>query len=608
MQNTRTKLRWKLGICAATAVTLIVIYPQAHLWVTRGGEWNGSYVTLEFDEVDYSAYVNALISGRPRRSDPYTGRDDQPGAPQPETYFSIQFIPPYLLAIPARIFGLSASSVFIILAPVVAFASSLAIFWLIGMVTGDDRVAATGVLVVLCFGALAATPRAVRALLAFDAPFTHLPYLPFLRRYVPAVPFPLFFIFCAFVWRVLTNRDGRAANRSAVLAGFLFAILVFSYFYLWTAAVAWLLGLGLLWLLARPNGWRDDLRSLSVIGVIALAALLPYFILLGHRAPTTDAIMYLQLSHAPDLTRQTEALGALVLIVLALAAWRRLIDWKDRSMLFAAAFALMPFIVFNQQVLTGRILQPIHYEKLVANYSVLVAIVLAGMLLWRGLKDTVKIPGYVLILLAVAAFSWGMIETASITKQNAQISLLRDEQRPVAMRLAELARESASHQPPTRSVVFIKDPQFQSDCLPTDAPQPVLWAGHMHSFAGISIAEERERLYQYLYYMGVDERQFAELAPRPGYLRFALLRLAEIWSKPVEVRRAMAPEFFPNETRRYSDYIASFNRERAAHPTLSYAVIPTEEQHVASNLDRWYERDAGEQVGKFMLYRVKLRP
>ncbi|HYE64021.1 MAG TPA: hypothetical protein VD966_00480, partial [Pyrinomonadaceae bacterium] len=61
-------------------MTLIVIYPQAHLWVTRGGEWNGSYVTLEFDEVDYSAYVNALISGRPRRSDPYTGRDDQPGA------------------------------------------------------------------------------------------------------------------------------------------------------------------------------------------------------------------------------------------------------------------------------------------------------------------------------------------------------------------------------------------------------------------------------------------------------------------------------------------------------------------------------------------------
>ena len=40
--------------------------------------------------------------------------------------------------------------------------------------------------------------------------------------------------------------------------------------------------------------------------------------------------------------------------------------------LFAASFALMPLAVFNQQVITGRSLQPFHYESFIANYVTLV--------------------------------------------------------------------------------------------------------------------------------------------------------------------------------------------------------------------------------------------
>ena len=108
MENRQRALPWRWGILAATAVALIALYPQLRLQLERGKDWNGSYAFLSQDEIAYSAYVNALMTGRPRRNDPYTGRDDAPGAPQPESLFSIQFVPAYAIALPARALGASA--------------------------------------------------------------------------------------------------------------------------------------------------------------------------------------------------------------------------------------------------------------------------------------------------------------------------------------------------------------------------------------------------------------------------------------------------------------------------------------------------------------------
>ena len=130
-------------------MTLLSLYPQLLMWTSRGREWNGSYAQVHGDEWFYSAYIQALIDGRPRRNDPYTGRDDAPGSPQPESLFSIQFVPAYLIATPARIFGLSSSTAFIFLAFLTPFFASLALFWLIQNLTQNYRLAAAGSIVVL---------------------------------------------------------------------------------------------------------------------------------------------------------------------------------------------------------------------------------------------------------------------------------------------------------------------------------------------------------------------------------------------------------------------------------------------------------------------------
>ena len=97
-----TPLRWRWGLLAALALVLLSLYPQAHLCYKRGANWHGAYAHFYSDEPAYSAYVNALIGGRPRLSDPYTGHDATESAPLPESLFSIQFVPPYMLSIPAR--------------------------------------------------------------------------------------------------------------------------------------------------------------------------------------------------------------------------------------------------------------------------------------------------------------------------------------------------------------------------------------------------------------------------------------------------------------------------------------------------------------------------
>ena len=62
------------------------------------------------------------------------------------------------------------------------------------------------------------------------------------------------------------------------------------------------------------------------------------------------------------------------------------------------------------------------------------------------------------------------------------------------------------------------------------------------------------------------------------------------------------------EIRRYQEFSSTFSRERAARPLISYVVAPVQAEPDYTNLDRWYERDAGERVGIYVIYRVRLRP
>jgi hypothetical protein len=596
------------------ALAFVALMPQLYMWRERGRDWRGADFSFFIDEAAYEAYVNALVNGRPRLSDPYAGRDDGAGAPLAESLFSIQFIPAYALALPARLFNFSAATAFIILWPLAAFATTLALTRLLNAVTADERTAATLALVVLCFGTF--IHKSVRTLRGLET--AYLP-LPFLRRYVPALPFALFFVFCLLVWRALVTNDRRASLAHALCAGLTFALLVYSYFYLWTAAAAWLACLALLWLAASERAARRRAAlALLVIAALAAVSLAPYAWLLARRAPTMNAVQALVYTRAPDLFRTSELFGALALVIILLGAWRGRLAWRDPAALLAASFALTPFVVFNQQLITGRSLQPIHYEQFITNYVSLIALALAGVLALHGgaaRGDTGSVgvrraPGKLLVFVALVALGWASVEVFDATRAAARLNLWSDEVRPVYLRLSEMAGTEGALEPGAeqrRRTVFCPD-IAQADRLPTVAPQAVLWAPHMSVFSGVTLAEERERLYQQLYYSNIDAERFADFISRPHPYRIAVFGPARVINGLDAARAPITPADLAAEARAYAGYVSSFTRERAAHTPLSYVVVAAAGQTDLGNIERWYTRDAGEQIGNYMIYRVRLRP
>ncbi len=126
-----------------------------------------------------------------------------------------------------------------------------------------------------------------------------------------------------------------------------------------------------------------------------------YTYLLSRLPTAVDKAQVLTLTHQPDLLRIPEMIGAVILVALSMGILKNKIPPAQPKAIFAASFGFLPFAVFNQQVITGRSIQPYHYEVLIANYVVLVGVVLSVRLLQP------KITRRTALLIASACLLWG---------------------------------------------------------------------------------------------------------------------------------------------------------------------------------------------------------
>jgi len=594
-------VKWRFGILAGIVVALFGLYPQFSVWYERGENWNGIFASNDLDEAAYAAYLQALIDGRPRKNDPYSGRDESTENPQPESIFSIQFAAPYVVAIPARLFGLNATQAFVALSAIASFFTALTLFWLLAQLTGDKRFAAVGVLIILFGGALAAGNGAINEFFGWGAPY---PFLPFLRRYIPAVAFPFFFAMFCFVWLALQSRIAKTKYISSVLAGLCFAFLVFSYFYLWTTAAAFLFGLTLLWLIVRPENWKQDLKFLFLTNVIALLSLLPYAYLLSKRAPATDDIQLLVLTHAPDFFRVPAIICYISLFLLIVAVRCGFAEFKQTSTIFLLAFSLVPLFVFNQQIITGLSLQPFHYEFYVVNYIAVLVLVLTVFLFLSSIRLQ-KFYTAILLIVGFLTIVWGYIEVKYTTNYLLFWNIERDEAAPVSKRLAEFAEES---QADGKNAVTLNFDYIQADNQPTVAPQAVLWARHQHVFAGVGWEENKERYYQMLHYAGRDADWLRRNFKNGDLEAYMALFGWDRFNPRLSVNyRPLKVKELEDEIQRYQRYTENFGYEQAARLPLSFVVVPHSLNLDLSNLKQWYEIDGGGNFGKYTLYRAKLK-
>jgi hypothetical protein len=603
------KLRWQFGIIAGIFLAVFTLYPQFKMLYLRGDDWNGHYAYNDIDEVAYASYVRALIDGRPRKNDPYTGRDDSPKTPQPESLFSIQFAAPYSIAIPARIFGIGTPWAMTLSGALAGFLAALAAFWLIGRMTGDSWYAMAASLVIFAGGALAAGEGALPEML-FDG-FSY-PYFPGFRRYIPAMAMPAIFAMFGFVWKMLAdgqeaNRKSQIANRKWIygaIATLCFAYTVYSYFYIWTTAAAWMACLAIVWLIERPDGWRKDVKALAGVGAAMVLVLVPYAYMLSNRSDTMDHVQLLVHTRMPDLFRFPEYIAFVVLLLLIAGIATKRIAMKDRLTLFALSLALVPFAIFNQQIITGRSLQPIHYQVFIGNYVAMAALMVTIGLLWqKSLAKGMAPTKVACALLAYLAIVWGFVECHFTVRVLDEANVERDLSYPVAKRLEELAITDPD---PHRTTILPFD-MIQSDDLPSVAPQNVLWARHQHVFAGLSWEESKERYYQFLYYSNIDERGLDQLLKKDFISQIALFGWGRHSDRLSSDSQPLTYGEVSDEVAKYARYRAEFSRSQASKPLLSYVVVNNEANSDLSVLDKWYERQKPESVGKYTIFPVSLR-
>jgi hypothetical protein len=487
--------------------------------------------------------------------------------------------------------------------------ASLSVFCLLIALGGEPRLSAAGTLFVLCFGGLAGG-QGLFGILAKSSLL--IPGFPFLRRYQPAAAFSLFFVFNLLVWQALTIKDKRAAMIRALVAGVVLGVLVFCYFYLWTAALAWLFCIGLLWILFRRPEWRRVVSVLVTIGAIAAIALGPYLYLVSHRAANIDEQQSLIPTHRPDLLRIPEILGALLLIALGLAVRRKKIERNNSQLIFSASLALVPFAVFNQQIITGWTMQPYHYETFILNYAVLVGVVIAVALL-RG-----PVPQRLLILVATLSLVWGAIEVGLPARLTfVPLAINNERMIPVLLRLNELSKADgtfADLRTANKPSPLVFSPYIAvNSWLPTWTSQGTLLDIGGLDLGHVSPAERKEFLYMHLYYAKVDgsalRKPFEGTATDVGlkYARAAIFGHERIIPGLNLHFEPIKQEEIEQAIRDYQTYVDSFSREQAVKRPLAYAVVLAEDKFDFTNLDRWYERDNGERVGDYVLYQLKLR-
>jgi len=567
---------WKVGLALAILMSVITSIPQLYLVYVRGSDWNGSCAYLDTDELPYAAYTNALVDGRPRRNDPVTGNDGS----ESESLFSIQFAPPLVIATLARILNISAATAFIVLQPLATLAAALMVFWLCFELTNNSLLSTAGTAAVLALGT-AAAHSPLQILMGVDTGYG---FFPFLRRYIPAVPFPVFLAFTVFTWRALTRHCIWAIASTICLA-----FLIYSYFFLWTAAVAWLFTILVVWFFARPNDRQRVLATVSVTVVIAIVPCLIYAWLLSKRAQTIDTGQLLGRTHTADLLRAPELYGALVLLLIGYQFWRRTQTYDNPKILFVVSFALAPFVVFNQQIITGRTLQPFHYEEFVANYWVVIAALLALGILRP------ELPKRVAVYIGLAGFGTAIMLSVFAARMTLASNIRLDEARAVGLKFK---RENLA------GVVFASDFRL-TNSLAVTARNPVLWSRYLYTFSHVTSGQQKKRYFQYLYFSGVDETRLEYLLRNDFFARWEVFGADRtnpvLGIKPLPI----TDQDIVNAVNEYREFIATFNSDLANNPLLSFAVVSPNTD--LSRLDKWYERGQAEHLGNFVIYRLSPR-
>ncbi len=340
-----------------------------------------------------------------------------------------------------------------------------------------------------------------------------------------------------------------------------------------------------------------------MLGAGCLLWLIPYGIMLSNRSTTIDNVQLLEFTHTPDFARVPIFIGIAVFVILGLGIRWKKIELKEHLTLFTAALALVPIVVHNHQIITGRSLQPVHYDLFTANYLAVLAFILAVRQFFKNtLRFEVFQTRMAVAIIGLAAVAWGMVECHFTTRTYDGINIERDQGFDIARHLKGLGIKGDAQG------MVLSYPIWLADDLPTNIPQPVLTAFHQNVFNEISNREARQRYYQYLYYQNTSSKQLEEEIKTGNFSPIiALFGWGRYSNRLSFTFRPLTDREITEEAGYYNEYAANFDPRNSAKMVLSYIIVSNKRQTDLSNVDKWYERREEMKNTDFTLYKVKLK-
>lgn len=376
-------------------VGAIHVYPDLRFLRELGPQYAGIHFIAAVDETTYLSRISRVLAGSYRLGNAmiWEHRDD------PFTYAPL---PEYVEGTIGRALGLSIAGVDIVataLLPPVIFGL---FFLLVRDLTGRFGLGLVGGLV-LTFG---------QYLVAKQTPLfqgrLHDPSFPHSLQFVrPVSPQFHYVVFLLALWLLYRVYAARAGPKGRIAAGLTWGLAFYLNFFFWTFLAAGLV----LWTLeavARGERWRwQAALSVLVIGVLVGS----YYFVNAAWATALEGFAEASLRGGVIYTRQPILPALHIAWLVLFGAW--FVSHRGHvPARFVLVFLVAGLLCLNQQLLTGRTVQPFHWETQTNKVLMLLALFMmtgaglsrleAGSVAWRRLRPVVGLGGAAVAVIAIA--------------------------------------------------------------------------------------------------------------------------------------------------------------------------------------------------------------
>lgn len=360
----------KWAVIFAFLVGVIMVFPQIYFNYDNRDQYRGIYSSPTDNEVGYLTRIREVRDGHVWLGNPVS-RD---GKEDPYTQSPLGEI---IIAYLGKMLFLDLNNSLLLARFLFTFLGFLAVYGIVFLLF-KEKLTAISAAATFCLAKALLARGSLIALLKGGSPA---PYLDYYRPVQPMVSWLFFFGFILFFWLFLEKKKWFFGVVSALILGFSFYV----YPYTWSFLYAFLGVLCLI--LFFQKKWTDVKRIiLTSLGGILVA--IPYF-LNYYRSALYSSFVDVTRRYGLIETRQP-ILGFLVpgLLILFLFFFPK--KWRERF-IFCLAILIAPFVVLNQQLITGKDFHSGHYHWFVNQPLAIIFLVMIVLYQTKFWQEKLKI-------------------------------------------------------------------------------------------------------------------------------------------------------------------------------------------------------------------------